>query len=118
MLTRDDLQAWISTNYRRHIQSLRFTREYNHSVTRSNVSFLREHNLPFLQKSFEDLLLEPEKTLNDLNAFFGLELALNDLQSVCRDPLYRKSRGLKDLALATLIYVKNYRERDGRGFRT
>ena len=115
VLTRDDVQAWISANTRRHIQSLGFTRNYNHGITRANVRFIEEARAPVLQLSFEDLLLDPEKTLARLNGFFGLELSLGDLQSVCREPLYRKSRGWKYHLLAALIYIKNYGERDGRG---
>lgn len=115
VLTRDDLQGWISANQRRHIQSMRFTRDYQKNITQSNVRFLEDRRLPFLQLSFEDLLLEPDKTLGRINEFFGLELSLSDLQRVCRAPLYRKSRGWKDFVLAALIYAKNFRERDGRG---
>jgi len=115
ILTRDDLQAWISANNRRHVQSMRFTREYKHGITSGNVEFLERHGLPYLQASFEDLLLEPEKTLARMNEFYGLELTMDDLRTVYHEPLYRKSRGFKDLVTATLIYLKNYHERDGRG---
>ncbi|CAN5731138.1 hypothetical protein BH11PSE8_BH11PSE8_06370 [soil metagenome] len=114
VLTRDDLQAWISANTRRHVQSMRFTKDYNHGITESNVRFLQDRGLPFLQTSFEDLLMTPEATLGRLNRFFGTELSLPHLQSVCKEPLYRKSRGWRDLALASLIYAKNFGERDGR----
>lgn len=115
VLTREDLQAWISANTRRHVQSWNFTRQYNHGITRSNVRFLQERGLAALQTSFEDLLLRPEATLGRLNRFLGIRLSLDDLQAVCREPLYRKTRGWRDLAQAALIYAKNYRERDGRG---
>lgn len=115
ILTRDHTQAWISANTRRHVQSPRFTREYNSGITDSNIRFLNERGLPFVQTSFEDLLLAPEKTLATLNAFFAVDLSLDDLRRVCREPLYQKSRDWKDWMTASLIYVKNYRERDGRG---
>jgi hypothetical protein len=118
VLTRDDLQGWITANQRRNVQSMRFTQQYNHGITRSNVRFLEDRHLPFLQLSFEDLLLEPEKTIGRINEFFGLELSLSDLHRVCRAPLYRKSRGWKDFVLAALIYAKNFRERDGRARRS
>jgi hypothetical protein len=114
VLTRDDRQAWISANTRRHIQSMAFTRQYNHGITGANLAFLRDARLPYLKMSFEDLLLAPHPTLQRLNGFLGLELTLADLQAVCREPLHRKSRGLKDLLLAGLIYAKNFHERDGR----
>lgn len=117
VLTRDDRQAWISSNLRRHVQSMAFTQAYNHGITRSNVAYLEQHRLPHIKLSFEDLLLTPEKTLDGLNGFLGLDLTMDSLRSVFRDPLYRKSRNFKDYVVANLIYWKNYGERDGRGRR-
>ena len=115
VLTRDDLQAWISSNQRRHIQSMRFTQEYNHGITNANVRFLDDLRLPYLKMSFEDLILTPESTLARLNEFFEVELSMADLRSVYNAPLCRKNRNWKDLVVAGLIYAKNYGERDGRG---
>ena len=114
ILTRDDFQAWISSNQRRHIQSIRFTKEYNHSITRSNLRFLEDFGLPRLEMSFEDLLLQPDNALVCLNEFFDVNLSMDDLISVYNAPLHRKSRGWKDVLVAALICAKNYGERDGR----
>jgi hypothetical protein len=114
ILTRDDLQAWISSNQRRHIQSLRFTREYNGAITRSNRRFVESQGLPCLALSFEDLLLEPARTLDRLNESFGIELTEADVRAVCQSPLHRKNRGWKDFVLAALIYAKNRGQRDAR----
>lgn len=114
VLTRDPTQAWITANVRRHVQSPRFTRAYNDGITQSNLQFLRERGLPHLQSSFEDLLLRPEQTLAAMNAFFGITLTMEQLRGVCREPLHRKSRGWTDFVVASLIYLKNYRQRDGR----
>jgi hypothetical protein len=111
ILTRDDTQAWISSNMRRHVQSMRFTKEYNHGITAANIRFLRERSLPYVQFEFEDLLMSPEKVLDELSSFLGLSLSMEDLKAVYRYPLGRKSRGLRDRFLATLIYLKNYSER-------
>lgn len=115
VLTRDQTQAWISANLRRHVQSFKFTRDYNGGVTRSNLRFLEEHGLQHMQLSFEDLLLEPEATIANLNAFFGVNLSLMHLTAVCKSPLKQKSRGWKDFIVASLIFLKNFHERDGRG---
>lgn len=115
VLTRDHTQAWISANTRRHVQSPRFTRDYNSGITQCNLRFLQSRGLRYVQASFEDLLLEPEQTLAKLNGLFSGALSMDQLRKVCREPLGRKSRGFKDLLLASLIYIKNYDERDGRG---
>ncbi len=111
ILTRDDMQAWISSNIRRHIQSMRFTKEYNHGITASNLRYVRDRGLPYLQFAFEDLLLQPEATIESINEFLGLSLSMSDLESVYKYPLGEKSRGAKDFFLALLIYLKNYTER-------
>jgi len=115
VLTREPMQAWISANLRRHVQSFAFTRRYNSGITESNLHFLQEAGLPHLQLNFEDLLLTPEATLERLNGFFKLDLSPAHLHDVCRLPLHRKSRNWKDFLLASLIYLKNFGERDGRG---
>ena len=114
VLTRDPTQAWISANLRRHVQSYGFTRSYNGGITQSNLRFLQERGLNYLELSFEDLLLKPEDTLAKLNGFFNLGLSLAQLNAVCRLPLRRKSRNWKDFTVASLIYMKNFGERDGR----
>lgn len=114
VLTRETTQAWITANLRRHVQSLGFTRDYNDGITRSNLHFLQERDLPYLALSFEELLLEPERTLEQLNQHLNAGLTMTELQAVCKLPLGKRSRGLKDFMTAAAIYVKNYRERDGR----
>jgi hypothetical protein len=114
VLVRDERQAWITANNRRHIQSRGFTRLYNNGITASNHQFLDEHQIPKLEVTFEDLLLHPKATLILINTVFGTQLAIEDLQAVYRRPLLRPSRGALDHAKALLIYLKNYRERDGR----
>ncbi len=111
ILTRDDTQAWISCNIRRHIQSMRFTKEYNHGITASNLRYVKDRGLPYMQFEFEDLLLRPEATLESINRFLGLTLSMGDLESVYKYPLRKKSRGAKDFFFALMIYLKNYSER-------
>lgn len=114
VLTREPMQAWITSNLRRHVQSWAFTRAYKDGITQSNIRFLQERGLPYLSLSFEDLLLRPEATLQLLNGYLGISLQLADLQAVCKLPLGRRSRGIVDFIKAVAIYAKNYGERDGR----
>jgi hypothetical protein len=114
VLTREPVQAWITANLRRHIQSMAFTRAYNGGITQSNVQFLEERGLAYLPLSFEDLLVQPQASLEKLNQHLGSALQVTDLQAVCRLPLGRRSRGTADFIKAAAIYAKNYGERDGR----
>lgn len=114
ILTRDDEQAWISSNLRRHIQSMKFTRDYNHGITSSLKKFLDDYNQDYLEFKFEDLLLQPESTINSMNKFLDINLTMSDVKSVYKYPLYKKTRSFKDKMLALAIYLKNYGERDFR----
>lgn len=118
LLTREPLQAWVSSNLRRHIQSPSFTRAYNGGITQANEAFVRSTGRPFLSMSFEDLLLRPEDSLQQLNDTFGTAFHIADLSAVYGAPLRRRSRGVGDLAVASLIYLKNLHVRDGRGRRS
>lgn len=108
ILTRDDEQAWISSNLRRHIQSRRFTHAYDQGITSSLRHFLNRYEREFRSFEFEDLLLRPESTIEDLNGFLGISLDMDDLRATYRYPLYKKSKGTKDKLKATAIYLKNY----------
>lgn len=114
VLVREPMQAWITANLRRHVQSMAFTRAYNDGITASNLQFLQERGLDPLVLSFEDLLIRPDATLERLNRHLECSLDRSDLSAVCRLPLGRRSRGAVDFVKAASIYLKNYRERDGR----
>jgi hypothetical protein len=111
ILTRDEEQAWISSNLRRHIQSRNFTEKYNFGITSSLKTFLIANSCKYVEYQFEHLLLHPEKTIAELNAFLDIELTVDDLKSVYKYPLYKKSRNWKDKLKATAIYLKNFGER-------
>ncbi|MDH5647616.1 MAG: sulfotransferase domain-containing protein [Candidatus Heimdallarchaeota archaeon] len=112
ILTREDEQAWISSNLRRHIQSMKFTKDYNHGITSSLKKYLTEHQQQYLEFTFEDLLLRPEFTVEALNKFLECSLTMDDVKAIYRYPLYRKSKGFKDKLKALAIYLKNYSQRD------
>lgn len=114
-LSRSELQSWITLNKRMQVQSWRCTRRYLQAINSSNQTFAREHGARHLHLTLEDLLLHPERTLEQLNEAFGLFLSMSDLQAVCRLPLYRKRRDWRDFAEAVKVYLKNYQARDGRG---
>jgi hypothetical protein len=115
VLTRDLTQAWITSNLRRHIQSRRFTDDFNGGITRANVEFLEERGLPYFKLSFEDLLLRPADALDGMNRLLGLQMMVDDLERVSTQPLFRKRHGMRDMLFASMIYAKNYRARDARG---
>ncbi|MDP2902546.1 MAG: hypothetical protein Q8N96_05505 [Methylovulum sp.] len=101
-------QRWISELLRRNIQSFSYCKHYNDAINRLIRQFVADHQLPCCELLFDDLIERPEATLDSVNAFLGCMLTLDDLQGVYNKPLYMKTRGLKHLGLALLIYMKNY----------
>lgn len=114
ILTRDEKQAWITSNLRRHIQSQAFTRNYNNAVTDTLKQFLKQNGQDFIEFEFEDLQLTPEKTIEKLNGFLNIELTMDNLKAIYKLPLHKKSKGFKDYLKALAIYIKNYKYRDGK----
>ncbi len=114
ILTRDEKQAWITSNLRRHIQSRTFTRAYNNSITETLESFLNQQGQEYVSFQFEDLQLTPERTIEKLNGFLGVCLSMDDLMSIYKLPLYKKSKDWKDYIKAMAIYLKNYKVRDAK----
>lgn len=111
ILTRDNEQSWITANLRRHIESPAFTRHYNAAITDGLKKFLSENHQDYIEFMFEDLQLTPEKTIAKINDFLGTQLTMDNVRSVYKFPLYKKTKGLKEKLLAWLIYLKNYRQR-------
>lgn len=82
-----------------------------HGIRDSIRDFVFENDLPCLELNFDNVLMEPEKTIGQLNDFLGCQLTVDDLKAIYHGELYRKPRDTKDLVKAGLIYLKNYGER-------
>ncbi len=111
LVTREPLQAWISTTIRRQIQTPAYLSAYMDGIRDSILAFFHDQQVPYLHLVYEDLLVHPEASLARLNRYLGTGLTVADLRGVYRGPLYRKPRGLADLVKAGLIYLKNYGQR-------
>lgn len=111
VIHRESLQAWISTTLRRQIQTMAYERTYNEGIQKSIVDFLEESRLSYVDILYEDLLVTPEKVIDDINRLAGTNVNIGDLKSVFRGTLYRRQHGLKNLLKATAIYLKNYSQR-------
>ena len=114
-LSRSELQSWITLNKRKQVQSFGYTRKHHQAINASNQAFAQEYGARHLHLTLENLLVEPEATLERMNETFGTFLEMDDLRTVCRLPLYRKRRDWRDFAEALKTYLKNYHARDGRG---
>src|SRR4029453_15874255 len=84
------------------LQRLRENKQNNPGIPRSNLRFLEDSGLPYLEMRFETLLVQPENALVRLNEFFDVNLSMLDLKSVYNASLHRKSRSWKDMLLAAL----------------
>ena len=110
-LSRDPFQAWVSLTIRRQIQEFSYLKAYLDGVDRTINKFLNENSAQHISLKYEDLIVEPEKTIHRLNDFLGSSLSFSDLQQVYTGELYRKPKRLKDFLKAAAIYVRNYRHR-------
>jgi hypothetical protein len=111
ILTRNYLQCWISATLRRQIRSYPAFRSYEESVKQTLVDFCTEAGVSFIAMEYEDLILRPSRTLEDLNRHLQTNLTIADLERVYHQPLYKKPRSFFDFLKATAIYLKNYRTR-------
>jgi hypothetical protein len=112
VLTRGYLQCWTSAILRRQIRSYGNSRMYEQSVRDSAIDFLRENGVPYLHVRYEDLIVDPSRTIEELNRYLHTNLTVEDLRRIYHKPLYKKPRSSWfDVAKAVMIYAKNYGER-------
>jgi len=110
-IRREHLQAWISTTLRRQIQTFSHAKKYGDGIDETIQRFLHEEDIDSIRILYENLLLNPESVINDINHAVGVSLGVGDLKKVFRGDLYRRQHGVKNLAKACAIYIKNYGER-------
>jgi hypothetical protein len=111
LLSRDHMQAWISCTQRRQIQTYEYARRYNESVQASLREFLDANRIRYLPVLFEDLIVRPEREVARLASFLDADIAMDHLHASYDGTLYRRPKSLVDTMQASLIYLKNYRER-------
>jgi hypothetical protein len=111
LLRRDPVQAWISCTQRRQVQTYEYACRYNESIQSSLREFLESRSIRYLPVLFEDLVVRPEAEISRLAEFLGAPLTMEHLHSTYDGVLYRKPKSVRDGIEATLIYLKNYRER-------
>lgn len=101
-------QRWISELLRRNIQSYGYCSQYNRHIEELIKQFIEKHHLQSCNVLFDDLIERPDSTLLKINQLLGSDLNVDSLKAVYNKPLYQKPRGIKDLLLAIMIYLKNY----------
>ena len=111
LVSRQHSQAWISHILRRQIQTPAYCRDYMEGVRASLLEFIEEYKLQYIEIVYEDILLSPERMIKKLGDFLETDIAMTDLQTFYRGPLYRRKHGVGDFMRAMLIYLKNYRHR-------
>lgn len=111
VIKRDSLQAWTSTILRRQIQTHDYLNRYDKGVHQSILHFLEKSNASYLDILYEDLLIKPEKVIDQINILTGAQLNIDDLRNVFHGKLYRRQHGIQNHIKAVAIYLKNYRKR-------
>jgi hypothetical protein len=111
LLRRDPVQAWISTTQRRQIQTFRYQKAYNDAIQASLREFLESNGIRYLPVLFEDLIVTPEREVERLSGFLDHPVTMDHFRSSYEGGFYRKPKKVRDAIEASLIYLKNYRER-------
>lgn len=111
LLSRDPVQAWISTIQRRQIQTFEYLSRYNAAIQASLREFLETHGIGYLPVRYEDLVVTPEAEIARISRFVGGDVTLQHLTSSYSGALYRKPKTLRDGIEAGMIYLKNFGER-------
>jgi hypothetical protein len=106
------MQCWVSSLLRRQIRTFQHCKDYEKRVSDSAVAFLQENELPYLHVRYEELMVHPGRTIDQLNGYLQTSLRIADLADIYRRPLYKTPRrSAFDHLKAGLVYVKNYSER-------
>lgn len=112
VLSRGARQMWFSTLLRRQIVSYRDSKNFEQGVKQSAIEFLESNKLPYLRVQYEDLILQPAETIQQLNRYLETSLTVDDLKGVYHKPLYKSpNSSLPEALKALLIYAKNYSSR-------
>ena len=104
-------QRWISELLRRNVQTIDYCKQYNFQVEKIIKNFITHYNLNCYDVFFDDLIQYPEVNLAKCNLFFEGDLTVENLQAIYNKPLYKKTHAKKNLFLAVIIFLMNYRER-------
>lgn len=112
VLTRSNVQLWVSATLRGQIRTYRHSRTYEEQILRSIIEFLREKDLSYVPLQYEQLIQNPVGSIKTLNSFLQTKLTVDDLRHVYQKPLYKNPRNsITNHCKAALIYAKNYSER-------
>jgi hypothetical protein len=112
VLTRSVWHIWVSATLRRQIQSYESLKKYEKSIENSILGFLDKNRIGYLHVTYEQLIGQPEETIDKLNTLLGSRLSIYDLKSFYTGELHKTPRNSPiDFFKAILIYLKNYSER-------
>lgn len=72
---------------------------------RSCLQFVKEARIPYHELTFEQLILEPEKSLVGLSEFLGKEISMEEFRAIYRGTLYKKRWSGFDYMKARLKFL-------------
>jgi hypothetical protein len=83
LMSRDIRQSWTGIVLRGKTPiSFKNMRIVEQNCIRSSRKFLKKEEISFLDITFEDLILEPEKMVNLISKYLAIDLSLNELESI------------------------------------
>lgn len=89
LMTRDVKQTWIGSILRGKFPiSLKDIEQVHKNCFYYSMDFLKHGNHDFIHVSFENLISNPEQTIDKLNQFLSTNLAIDDLRAIFRGKLH------------------------------
>lgn len=109
VLHRNPYELWKSQNIKRIIYSYTYLKNAENDTRKELTGYLESQNFSFISIEYDDFVKRPEKHIEKLKEFVGVDLRKEDWNRIYKRT--RMSTQLKRTFLSCLIYIKNYKNR-------
>jgi hypothetical protein len=77
----------------------------NNNYIKSCELFFRENGISCLACKFEDIVVSPNRWIENVNAFLGTQIEMQDIKSVYKGKMYKKRYSRLDFLRARIMYI-------------
>lgn len=107
VLTRNSLSLWISFLLKRKVVHYTTLKNSERKSKDRICQFLSSKGHDYVEVNYNELISEPKPAIEKLNKYLNSSLSLEDLKKVYKGKIPAKTWRIKDLVIASLIYIKN-----------
>lgn len=106
VMSRDLKQTWTGLILRGKFPiSLDSITQIHNDCSHSCHEFLSQERVEYLALTFEELILTPEKCIENINCLIGSNLDISDMKAIYRGPLYRVRWSKADFLKAKMKFL-------------